>query len=57
MKLNKDTKFGEKSTCCFQFGIKNLTTFEVRTRKSQNFSLLSTVSIPRAKKVHRVYLS
>ena len=39
MKLKRDKKFGEKSTCCFKIDIKNLTNFDVNTRKSQKFSL------------------
>ena len=39
MKLKRDTIFGEKLTCRFKIGIKNLTNFDVNTRKSQKFSL------------------
>ena len=39
MKLKRDTKFGEKSTCRFEIDIKNLTNFDVNTRKSQKFTL------------------
>ena len=37
MKLERDTKFGEESTRCFKIGIKNLTNFDLRARKSQSF--------------------
>ena len=39
MKLKRDTKFGEKSTCRFKIGTMNLTNFDLRARKSQRFSL------------------
>ena len=39
MKLKRDAKFGQKSTCRFKIDIKNLTTFDVNTRKSQKFSV------------------
>ena len=39
MKLKRDSKFGEKLTCCFEIDITNLTNFDVNTRKSQKFSL------------------
>ena len=39
MKLKRDTKFGEESSCHIKIGIRNLTKFESSTRKSQNFSL------------------
>ena len=39
MKLKRDTKFGEESTCRFKIDIKNLTKFDLGTRKSQKFSL------------------
>ena len=38
MKLKRDTKFGEESTCRFKIGIRKLTTFDPSTQKSQNFS-------------------
>ena len=39
MKLKRDTKFGEESTCRFKIDIKNLTNFDLSTRrKSQKFS-------------------
>ena len=36
MKLNRDTEFGEESR--FKIGIRNLTNFDMSTRKSQKFS-------------------
>ena len=39
MKLKRDTKFGEKSTCCFKIGGRKLTNFNLSTQKSQRFSL------------------
>ena len=39
MKLKRDAKFGEKLTCHVKIDIKNLTNFDVNTRKSQKFSL------------------
>ena len=36
MKLKRDTKFGEESTCCLKIGIKNLTKFDPSTRKSHS---------------------
>ena len=38
MKLKRDTKFGEESTPRFKIGIRNLTKFDLSTRKSQKFS-------------------
>ena len=38
MKLKRDAKFGEESTCRFKIGIRNLTKFDPSTRKSQKFS-------------------
>ena len=37
MKLEKDAKFGEESTCRFKLGIRNLTKFDLSTQKSQKF--------------------
>ena len=37
MTLKSDTKFGEESTCGFKIDLRNLTNFDVSTRKSQNF--------------------
>ena len=39
MKLKRDTQFGEISTCRFKSGIKNLTNFDLCTRKSQKCSV------------------
>ena len=39
MKLKRDTKFEEDSTCRFKIDIKNLTNFDLSTRKSQKSSL------------------
>ena len=39
MKLKRDAKFVEESTCCFKIGIKNLTNFNQSTQKSQKFAL------------------
>ena len=39
MKLKKDTKFGEESTCRLKIGIRNLSNFDLSARKSQRFSL------------------
>ena len=38
LKLKKDAKFGEESTCRFKIGIRNFTNFDLSTQKSQNFS-------------------
>ena len=38
LKLNSDTKFGQESSCIFKIGKKNLTNFDLSTRKSQKFS-------------------
>ena len=61
MKLKKDTKFGEESTCRFKIDIRNLTNFDPSTQKFQNFHfnglLLGKVYIVWAKKVQRTYLS
>ena len=38
MKLKKDTKFREESTRRFKIDIKNLTKFDLSTRKSRKFS-------------------
>ena len=35
MKLKKDTKFGEELTSRLEIGIRNLTTFDPSTQKSQ----------------------
>ena len=39
MKFNRNTKFGEKSTCRFRIGIRNLPKFDLSTQKSQECSL------------------
>ena len=39
MKLKRDAKFGEESTCGFKIGIRNLRNFDLSTQKSQGFSL------------------
>ena len=39
MKLKRDTKFGEESTCHFKIEIRILTNFDLSTQKSQKFSL------------------
>ena len=39
MKLKRDIKFGEESTCCLKVGIRNLSNFDLSARKSQRFSL------------------
>ena len=38
MKLKRDTKFGEESTC-FKISVWNLTNFNLSIQKSQRFSL------------------
>ena len=37
MKLKRDKKFGEESTCLLKIGIKNLSNFDLSARKSQRF--------------------
>ena len=39
MKLKRDTKLGEESTCRFKIDIRNLTNFDLSTRKSQKCSI------------------
>ena len=39
MKLKRDTKFGEESTCHLKVGIRNLSNLDLSARKSQGFSL------------------
>ena len=39
MKLKRDTKFGEESTCRFKIDIRKLTNFDLSTQKSQNILL------------------
>ena len=40
MKLKRDTKFGEELTCHFKTDMKNLTNFDLSTRKSQKMFAL-----------------
>ena len=37
--INSDTKFEEKLTCHFKDDMRNLTNFDLSTRRSQKFSL------------------
>ena len=58
MKLKRDSKFGEKLTCCFKIDINNLTNFDVNTLESLknvhfNGFLLSKLYILWAEKVQR----
>ena len=39
MKLKRDAKFGEESTCHFYVDIKDVTNFNLSTQKSKNVSL------------------
>ena len=39
MTMKNDPKFGEELTCCFKIDMRNLTNFELSTRKSQKFAL------------------
>ena len=39
MKLKKDAKLEEESTCSFKIDRRNLTNFDLSTQKSQKFSL------------------
>ena len=61
MKLKRDTKFGEESTCRFKTDIKNLTnlTWPLKSLKDFHFNglLLSKVYIVWAKQVQSSYLS
>ena len=61
MKLKRDAKLGEESTCRFKIGRSNLTNFDLSTQKFQNFHfsglLLDKVYIVQAQKVQRNYLS
>ena len=38
MKLKRDTKFGEESTCRLKICIRNLSNFNLSAQKSQRFS-------------------
>ena len=40
MTMKNDAKFEEELTCQFKTDMKNLTTFDPSTRKSQKFALL-----------------
>ena len=40
MKLKRDTKFAEESTRCLKIGIRNLTNFDLRTRKVSKIFIL-----------------
>ena len=40
MKLKRDTKFGEESTCRLKIGIRNLTNFDLSTQKVSNIFIL-----------------
>ena len=43
MKLKRDTKFGEESTCCFKIGKRNLTKFWPEQLKvSKSFTLIGS---------------
>ena len=39
MTMKNDTKFEEELICCFKTDMRNLTNFELSTRKSQKFAL------------------
>ena len=39
MKLKRDAKFGEESTCRLKIGIQNLSNLDLSAQKSQRFSL------------------
>ena len=39
MAMANDTKFGEELTCQFKIDMRNLTNFDLSTRKSQKFAL------------------
>ena len=42
MKLKRDTKFGEESTCRFKIDIRNLTNFDMSTGVSKMFPLMGS---------------
>ena len=42
MKLQRNTKFGEESICRFKIDIRNLTNFDLKTRKSKKFVLIGS---------------
>ena len=39
MALKNDEKSEEELTCCFQIDIRSLTNFDLKTQKSQKFTL------------------
>ena len=39
MKMQNDAKFEEEWACCFKISVRNLTSFNLSTQKSQRFSL------------------
>ena len=39
MAMANDTKFGEELTCQFKIDMRNLTNFDLSTRKSKKFAL------------------
>ena len=39
MTMKNDEKSEEELTCCFKIDIRNLTNFDLRTQKSQKFTL------------------
>ena len=39
MTMKNDAKFEDELICHFKIGMKNLTNFDLRTRKSQKFAL------------------
>ena len=39
MKLKRDTKFGEESTCRLKIALRNLSNFDLSAQKSERFSL------------------
>ena len=44
MKLKRDAKFGEESTCHLKIGIRNLTNFDLSLPKSQKtFTLMGSL--------------
>ena len=62
MKLKRDAKFGEESTCRFKIGISDLTNFDLSTWKVQkkfcfNWVLVTKKYIVWARKVQTSYLS
>ena len=43
MKLKRDEKFGEESTCRFEIDIRNLTNFDLSTQKSKKCVLVGSL--------------